>query len=78
MVWAANMSMIDHERITGRIMDDANKPAADGETKEMSKGTEESDVTVDSVTLARLLEEVRNGNSFAPGAYNRVHNRHNR
>jgi hypothetical protein len=70
--------MIDHENLAGRIMDDANKPRANGNTNEMSKGSEESDVAVDSVTLARLLEEVQNGNSFAPGAYNRVHNRHNR
>ncbi|WP_158817394.1 YhhA family cyclophane-containing RiPP [Methylocapsa sp. S129] len=36
------------------------------------------EVEVDSVTLARLLAEVRNGDAFAPGAYNRQHNRHNR
>ena len=40
-----------------------------------SKATE---LVTDSVTLARLLEEVRNGILPAPGAYNRVHNRHNR
>lgn len=33
---------------------------------------------VDSATLARLLEEVRNGTEFTPHAYNRMHNRHNR
>ena len=36
------------------------------------------ELVTDSVTLARLLEEVRNGSLPAPGAYNRVHNRHNR
>jgi hypothetical protein len=56
-------------------MDDASEPVAEGNARQMPK---ESDVAVDSVTLARLLEEVRNGNSTAPGAYNRVHNRHNR
>ena len=38
----------------------------------------EPEIIVDSMTLKRLLDEVRNGNSLAPGAYNRVHNRHNR
>lgn len=38
----------------------------------------ETDVLLDSVTLNRLLDEVRNGKSFVVGAYNRVHNRHNR
>lgn len=42
------------------------------------QSSKEPEVIVDSVTLNRLLDEVRNGNSFAPGAYNRVHNRHNR
>ncbi len=36
------------------------------------------DVELDSVTLARLLAEVRNQNPFDAGAYNRMHNRHNR
>lgn len=35
-------------------------------------------VEIDSVTLARLLEEVRNGDAPQPTAYNRLHNRHNR
>jgi hypothetical protein len=35
-------------------------------------------VEVDNVTLARLIAEVRNGDTFEPGAYNRQHNRHNR
>jgi hypothetical protein len=38
----------------------------------------ESDVKLDNVTLARLLEEVRNGETVQPNAYNRQHNRHNR
>jgi hypothetical protein len=37
-----------------------------------------TDVPLDSVTLNRLFDEVRNGTSFVVGAYNRVHNRHNR
>ena len=36
------------------------------------------EIEIDSVTLARLLAEVRNGDTFRPGAYNRQHNRHNR
>ena len=35
-------------------------------------------VTLDSVTLARLMREVRNQDAFEPHAYNRMHNRHNR
>jgi hypothetical protein len=48
------------------------------DSKPESQAPMEPDVIMDSVTLARLLDEVRNGNSFEPGAYNRVHNRHNR
>lgn len=33
---------------------------------------------IDSVTLARLLEEVRNADDLQPTSYNRMHNRHNR
>jgi hypothetical protein len=36
------------------------------------------DVALDSVTLARLLTEVRNKDVSAPGGYDRQHNRHNR
>ena len=36
------------------------------------------EVKLDSVTLARLLAEVRNQDTFKAGAYNRQHNRHNR
>ena len=35
-------------------------------------------VPLDSVALARLMEEVRNGTDRQPNAYNRMHNRHNR
>lgn len=35
-------------------------------------------IGVDSVVLARLLNEVRNNVTSAPTAYNRMHNRHNR
>ena len=38
---------------------------------------EQNSVAVDSVTLARLMEEVRNS-PVEPTAYNRTHNRHNR
>lgn len=33
---------------------------------------------LDSAALARLMDEVRNDAVSAPGAYNRMHNRHNR
>jgi hypothetical protein len=39
---------------------------------------EYAEAIVDSATLARLLEEVRNGTEFQPHSYNRMHNRHNR
>jgi len=39
---------------------------------------EKGDVQIDSVTLTRLLMEVRNEDTFEPHAYNRMHNRHNR
>ena len=35
-------------------------------------------VRLDSVALARLVEEVRNSAESQPTAYNRMHNRHNR
>jgi hypothetical protein len=35
-------------------------------------------VELDSVTLKRLLTEVRNEEAFEPASYNRQHNRHNR
>jgi len=38
---------------------------------------EEGSAQLDSVTLARLIEEVRNS-PVEPTAYNRTHNRHNR
>jgi hypothetical protein len=56
-------------------MDQSDQNSDKRKTEQLSK---EPDVIVDSVTLNRLLEEVRNASSFAPGAYNRVHNRHNR
>jgi hypothetical protein len=33
---------------------------------------------LDSVAIARLMEEVRNDTDRQPSIYNRVHNRHNR
>jgi hypothetical protein len=33
---------------------------------------------IDSVTLQRLIEEVRTGEPVVTGSYNRTHNRHNR
>jgi hypothetical protein len=39
---------------------------------------EETSVELDSITLKRLLDEVRNEEAFQPSSYNRLHNRHNR
>jgi hypothetical protein len=36
------------------------------------------EVDLDSVALARVLDEVRNDAVFNPSAYNRTYNRHNR
>ena len=36
------------------------------------------ELKLDSATLARLVSEVRNNETFEPNAYNRQHNRHNR
>lgn len=38
----------------------------------------QAEIKLDSVTLARLLAEVRNEDSVEAHAYNRMHNRHNR
>jgi hypothetical protein len=38
----------------------------------------DDDVVIESVALARLLEEVRNEEPVSPAAYNRTYNRHNR
>jgi hypothetical protein len=75
LAWVINEPMMDYRTIGERIMDDAKQPL---NSKPELPATKEAELAVDSVTLARLLDEVRNGNSFAPGAYNRVHNRHNR
>ena len=40
--------------------------------------TEHRRVELDSVALARIMEEVRNNVNRQPTAYDRVHNRHNR
>jgi hypothetical protein len=39
---------------------------------------EESDLSIDSVTLARLIEEVQNDDVKVERSYDRTHNRHNR
>jgi hypothetical protein len=49
-----------------------SRKSADGEDHA------EEDVELDSVTLKRLLSEVRNEEAFEPASYNRLHNRHNR
>ncbi|WP_415479359.1 YhhA family cyclophane-containing RiPP [Acetobacter syzygii] len=43
---------------------------------EFTKSATELDLN--SIALARLVEEVRNNAVSAPSAYNRMHNRHNR
>jgi len=48
--------------------------AETGGTVALEKNVKE----LDSAVLARLFDEVRNGQAIAAGAYNRMHNRHNR
>jgi hypothetical protein len=55
-----------------------NEPDRISEGKPDVSPSTSPEIVTDSVTLTRLLEEVRNGNARAPGAYDRVHNRHNR
>jgi hypothetical protein len=43
-----------------------------------SAETVDSSVSIDSVALARLVEEVRSGDSVDATSYNRTYNRHNR
>jgi hypothetical protein len=63
-------------------MADMNKGALD---QPASREIHEEDVVpggehveLDSVTLKRLLTEVRNEEALEPASYNRQHNRHNR
>ncbi len=42
------------------------------------ENTAELSVTVGSVALERLIEEVRSGDSIEAASYNRTYNRHNR
>ena len=49
-----------------------------GRDREETVERERDAVALDSVTLARLLAEVRNEDMFEAHAYNRMHNRHNR
>lgn len=50
----------------------------DGQAAEDCASEPTADISLDSVALARLLEEVRNDTAFNPSAYNRTYNRHNR
>ncbi len=51
-----------------------SREAHDGQDARHTDG----EVELDSVTLKRLLAEVRNEEVFEPASYNRLHNRHNR
>jgi len=60
---------INHIRATDELADHVRTADEPGGSRS---------VQLDSVALARLLQEVRNGAVSAPTAYNRQHNRHNR
>lgn len=47
-------------------------------SEENSDAPVDTDVLMDSVTLARLIDEVRNEDPSVTRAYDRVHHRHNR
>jgi len=49
-----------------------------GDAVRHSLSTDVLVTSVDSPTLARLIEEVKNDNQSTLHAYDRVHNRHNR
>lgn len=53
---------------------------SEGAGREPDEGCErhEDSLALDSVTLARLMAEVRNEDAVEAHAYNRMHNRHNR
>ena len=46
--------------------------------KENTDAPVDMDIPVDSVTLARLIDEVRNEDPAVGRSYDRVHHRHNR
>jgi len=46
--------------------------------KENTNAPVDMDIPVDSVTLARLIDEVRNEDPAVGRSYDRVHHRHNR
>ena len=56
-----------------KVMPDEGKSVESNDRQDHDRGVE-----LDSVTLKRLLAEVRNEELFEPASYNRVHNRHNR
>jgi hypothetical protein len=51
---------------------------AAGEQPAKADDPDHDKVELDSVTLARLVAEVRNQTTFEAATYNRQHNRHNR
>jgi hypothetical protein len=51
---------------------------AAGEQPAKANDPDHDKVELDSVTLARLVAEVRNQTTFEAATYNRQHNRHNR
>jgi len=56
----------------------AHAPAASEHEPEEAHDRDRQEIELDSVALARILAEVRNEDTFEAGAYNRMHNRHNR
>ncbi len=56
----------------------AHAPAASEHEPEEAHDRDRPEIELDSVALARILAEVRNEDTFKAGAYNRMHNRHNR
>lgn len=65
---------IDSQSWSFEMESDFNAPAAQA----VVEGHAEDDVVIDSVALARLLDEVRNEEPVSTTAYNRTYNRHNR
>ena len=73
--WWPKSPKVDHRNVKDEAIMKPDANRTEGSEKVIQ---EQGEVEVDSVTLNRLLAEVRNEEALEPAAYNRTHNRHNR
>jgi hypothetical protein len=52
--------------------------SAEVTSEKVATASDEDSLVIDSVTLARLIEEVRTKEATVDRSYNRTYNRHNR